>query len=215
MGRNRNLPAKTLSELKAHERDARRGVILSAARDLFAKRDFREVTAREIARKAGISIGTLYNYYASLDELFLDIFLESAEEITRLLDRETENGAAASLSSLCSWYIAFLNRNMTFYQMMGHFMLGGDLSPDATRRLNHIMRLLMDRIEKALQAAGVGGDTRLAAHALFSALNGIMISYARYPGREPAAVRRHTLRLADAIAQIFIEMRPLAKTTTA
>ena len=207
------MPSKTLSDLKAQERDARRSVILSAARDLFAKKDFRDVTVREIARAAGISIGTLYNYYTNIDELFLDIFLKSAEEITRLLDHETGCASSPSLTPLCEWYISFLNENMTFYQMMGHFMLGGNLTPDSTDRLNHIMRLLMDRIEKALINAGISGDTRLAAHCLFSALNGIMISYARYPGRDPEAVRRHTGRLAGVMARIFEEMHSLPETS--
>jgi len=44
---------------------------------------------------------------------------------------------------------------------------------------------------------------RLRAHALFSALNGLMISYARYPGRSAEETRRHTLRLAEIIARRF------------
>ena len=40
----------------------------------------------------------------------------------------------------------------------------------------------MDRVQAIIVAAGVKGETRLVAHALFSALNGIMISYARVPG---------------------------------
>ena len=71
---------------------------------------------------------------------------------------------------------------MTFYQMMGHFMLGGKLSAEGTEKLNLVMRGLMDRVQAIIVAAGVKGETRLVAHALFSALNGIMISYAQIPG---------------------------------
>jgi hypothetical protein len=87
--------------------------------------------------------------------------------------------------------------------MMGHFMLAGDLPPDATDKLNHVMRMLMDRIEERIRAQGMREQTRLSAHALFSALNGIMISYARYPGKTPDQIKRHTLRLAEIIAQTF------------
>jgi hypothetical protein len=92
---------------------------------------------------------------------------------------------------------------MSFYQMMGHFMLGGRLSPEATERLNPIMRELMDSIEAIVREVGLGGDTRLISHALFSALNGVMISYARYPGRSLEEIRRHTLRLAEVVADFF------------
>ncbi len=188
--------------LKLQEKDARRKLILDAAGQLFAQKDFRSVTVREIAKAAGTSIGTIYNYYTNLTELFLDIFLGHAEEITRILDAESSNGPP-DLKHLCSLYITYLNDNMTFYQMMGHFMLGGEMSAEATHKLNKVMKPLMDRIVNAVEAVGIYPDVRLTAHTLFSALNGIMISYARYPGRSQAEIRRHTVRLAGLVAEIF------------
>jgi len=193
-----------LAEIKQNERETRRRLILSAAQKLFAERDFRSVTVREIARAAEVSVGTIYNYYANIDELFFDVFVEGTEEITELLESEQRKNQACSLAGLCEVYIGYLNENMTFYQMMGHFMLGGRLSSDATEKLNLVMRALMDRVEAIVKAAGVPGETRLVSHALFSALNGIMISYAQYPGRTAGEIRRHTQRLAKVIAG-FVE----------
>jgi len=200
--KDRGLPDNRFNHLKRKERDERRGLILEAARELFARKDFLKVSVREIAKAAGVSVGTIYNYYADLDELFLDIFLKSAEEITQILDRENKEGSS-SLEELCKIYITYLNENMTFYQMMGHFMLGGELSSEPTEKLNNIMRLLMDRIEGSVRAMGIQKDTRMVSHALFSALNGIMISYARYPGRNTEEIRTHTMKLAGLIANIF------------
>ena len=195
--------ASTIGELKVKEREARREIILSAARRLFAEKDFRSVTVREIARTAGVSPGTLYRYYANLDDLFLDVFFAGAREITKRVDAESQRKRECSLGRFCEIYIRFLNENMTFYQMMGHFMLGGRLSPEGTKRLNPIMRSLMDRIEGIVRQAGLTGETRFISHALFSALNGIMISYAQYPGRSLAEIRGHTLRLAAIVAGCF------------
>ncbi len=192
------------NHLKRKERDERRRLLLESARDLFARKDFLKVNVREISKAAGVSVGTIYNYYADLDELFLDIFLKSAEEITQILDHENRE-EFPSFERLCKIYISYLNQNMTFYQMMGHFMLGGELSVEPTKKLNHIMRLLMDRIEGCVRAMGIQKDTRIVSHALFSALNGIMISYARYPGRNTEEIRRHTLKLAGIIAKVFEE----------
>jgi len=184
------------------ERDLRRNMILEAALELFADKDFRSVTVREIAGNAGVSIGTIYNYYPTLTELFLDVFLNTAEEITRR-NGQSERGAPPSLEQLCQFYIGYLYDNMTFYQMMSHFMLGGGFSPEGTRKLDETMKKLMNRLEAVLIAAGHKTSARLTAHALFSALNGIMISYARYPGKKDDEIRRHTLRLAGIIAEVF------------
>jgi AcrR family transcriptional regulator len=196
------LTKKKLEDLKQTERDSRRKIILDAALELFAEKDFRSVTVREISRHAGVSIGTIYNYYPNLTELFLDVFLDSAAEITQMLDNMSSK-TTPTLEQLCEFYISFLNDNMTFYQMMSHFMLGGELSSDATKKLDEIMRKLMNRIETALLSVGYKTNSRITAHALFSALNGIMISYARYPGKTDEEIRRHTLRLAESIAGVF------------
>lgn len=192
-----------LAEIKQKEREIRCRLILSAAQKLFAEKDFRSVTVREIAKAAEVSIGTIYNYYANLDELFLDVFVKGTEEVTGLLEIEKQKGHPCSLSRLCETYIDYLNENMTYYQMMGHFMLAGRLGSQVTEKLNRVMRALMDRIEAILKAEGIEGETRLTAHALFSALNGIMISYAHYPGRSPEEIREHTKRLAALIARCF------------
>jgi AcrR family transcriptional regulator len=192
-----------LTEIKQNERKTRRRLILAAAQKLFAEKDFRSVTVREIAKAAEVSIGTIYNYYANLDELFFDVFVEGIEQITALLEKEKRKNQPCSLARLCEVYIGYLNENMTFYQMMGHFMLGGKLSAEGTEKLNLVMRGLMDRVQAIIVAAGVKGETRLTAHALFSALNGIMISYAQYPDRSRGEIRRHTQRLARIIAGCF------------
>ncbi len=191
-----------LKNLKLRERQARRKLILDAARDLFAERDFRSVTVREIAGRAGVSVGTLYNYYENMTGLFLDIFLQNAQEIAELLEAENQS-SGMSLHRLCECYIDYLNDHMTFYQMMGHFMLGGEMSARGADKLNTIMRRLMDHIEQALARTSPAPDSRLRAHALFSALNGIMISYARYPGRTDQEIRKHTLALAKTVARSF------------
>ncbi len=199
------MPALTLAELKQQEKDARRNLILEAARELFATKDFRQVTVREIARQGEISVGTIYNYYESLDQLFLDIFLQCSRELTQIIDRQEASGPV-SLIDLCRIYVDYLNTNMTFYQMMSHFMLGNNLGSQATEKLNLAMRGLLDRIEVGLDGTAESVEksgNRIRAHALFAALNGVMISYARYPGRTDTEIRKHTLRLTDIIARVF------------
>jgi len=197
------MPGATLEVLREREREVRRELILSAARKLFAEKDFRSVTVRQIAKEAGVSPGTIYRYYENLDGLFLDVFFAGAREIIERLDEEYEKKSGCSLLSFCEIYISYLNENMTFYQMMSHFMLGGKLAPEAIDRLNPIMRELMDRVETIVKEAGLQGETRLVSHALFSSLNGIMISYAQYPGRSLDEIRRHTLRLSRIVAALF------------
>lgn len=48
--------------------------LFQAAVSLLAEEDFEDITIREIVRRAGVSIGTFYNYYASKMEVFYETY---------------------------------------------------------------------------------------------------------------------------------------------
>ena len=77
-GGSGSVSAATLHALREKERKCPEELILLAARKLFAEKDFRSVTVREIARAVQVSPGTIYRYYESLDDLFLDVFFAGA-----------------------------------------------------------------------------------------------------------------------------------------
>lgn len=52
---------------------ARRGQILDGATKVFAERGFHRSTVKEIAREAGVSEGTIYNYFEDKDALLVGI----------------------------------------------------------------------------------------------------------------------------------------------
>lgn len=192
-----------LAKLREKEREVRRELILSAAQALFSERDFRQVTVREIARKAQVSPGTIYRYYRNINDLFVDIFLVHIEVISRLIDEEIEAQGRCTVLRFCEIQVTYLNDHMAFYQMMSHFMLGEALPSENADRIDPLVRSLFERVDRILQDAGHTEDVRFKSHALFAAMNGTMISYARYPGRSLESVKRHTLRLAGIIARQF------------
>ncbi|WP_425447367.1 TetR/AcrR family transcriptional regulator [Dethiothermospora halolimnae] len=57
--------------------------LLKEARELFIKKGFKSTGIREIAKKTGVATGTLYNYYDSKEDIFLDIFLEENDQLNK------------------------------------------------------------------------------------------------------------------------------------
>lgn len=75
-------------EAKARLEGARRAQILAAAAQVFARRGFDRATVTEIARTAGLSEGSIYNYFRSKDELLMHIPRHLVlPELTPLLER--------------------------------------------------------------------------------------------------------------------------------
>lgn len=64
---------------KVVDRDRYRQELLKQCFDLFAQRGYGSLTMRQIAAKIGVSTGTLYHYFSSKEELFIQLIEEITE----------------------------------------------------------------------------------------------------------------------------------------
>lgn len=55
-------------------------MIFRAAHELFAQKGYKETNIPEITNLAGVGVGTFYNYYASKDEIFFEVFARENEK---------------------------------------------------------------------------------------------------------------------------------------
>jgi AcrR family transcriptional regulator len=67
----------TTPTLRQRRKEARPQELLDAALALFVERGFAATRAEEVARRAGVSKGTLYLYYPSKEELFKAVVREN------------------------------------------------------------------------------------------------------------------------------------------
>lgn len=59
----------------------KKAALYRAARELFASKGFKDTSVADITGKAGYSVGTFYNYYASKDKLFTEIMERETGEM--------------------------------------------------------------------------------------------------------------------------------------
>ncbi len=74
------MKSRTKLSRKERERLGHRQEILSGALRLFAEKGFHSVSMQEIAAVAEFSTGTLYNFFASKEDLFFEVLVACAEE---------------------------------------------------------------------------------------------------------------------------------------
>ncbi|OGE20209.1 MAG: hypothetical protein A3J42_03790 [Candidatus Dadabacteria bacterium RIFCSPHIGHO2_12_FULL_53_21] len=97
--------AKTRKSIKeqahAHRgqipKGARKEEIIRAAAKLFSQKSYHDVTMDDIAEKVGVAKGTIYLYFDSKENLYLEIMEETYEEIESILERETAKSDPAPL----------------------------------------------------------------------------------------------------------------------
>ena len=86
---------------------ARRNQILDAAAAVFAEKGFHRATTKEIARTAGVSEGTIYNYFDSKADLLIGLMTRLAE--VEYLDEEL---VQALQSDFQDFFIALFRHRM-------------------------------------------------------------------------------------------------------
>jgi TetR/AcrR family transcriptional regulator len=124
-------------------RELSRGQVLEAAEALFARKGFQETTVREVAELAEFSVGAVYSFFESKEEIFTQIIerrsAEFADGTRAVLDRQLP--AREQLHRLADFQIQFFRRNRNFARLWlrsssltSFEMLGSVLrDPDASR----------------------------------------------------------------------------------
>lgn len=127
-------PARPISA-RALPPDEKRQVIFAAAREVIVERGFDAAKMDEIAARAGVGKGTLYNFFASKEELFLQLVLDHFERIRDMVDRESEGLDDPWQELEASWRALLLR---AFPELMAQwnftYQLWGFLARDAAAR---------------------------------------------------------------------------------
>ncbi|MEW5735376.1 MAG: TetR/AcrR family transcriptional regulator [Thermodesulfobacteriota bacterium] len=141
------MPKKPMTAQEVAEMRAR---ILTQALSLLAEKGFEGFSMREVARRMGVVIGTLYGYYGSKDEVYLAVLTWGFE---RLHDRCRAAGAphAEPLERLKAMGREYMDFGMTepnFYNLMFTWhvpkfadYVGTDREPAARHELETALRV--------------------------------------------------------------------------
>jgi AcrR family transcriptional regulator len=96
-----------MPKISAQRGEATRQAILHAARDVFVLKGFHEATTHDVARAAGLSVGSIYTYFASKDELIRECVLAAnkAESAAVLRDMRSGGSVRTKMSrAIAGWY---------------------------------------------------------------------------------------------------------------
>lgn len=128
-------------------RARRRETILSAAAELFAGRDYADVQVDEVARKAGVGKATLYRYFPSKEELYLESLERALGGLERRMEAQLTPDATAvtRLTAMVSALIDTLSEQLPTLKL-----LGGDQS-DLADRMRRILRRRAARTAASLR----------------------------------------------------------------
>ncbi|WP_252260006.1 TetR/AcrR family transcriptional regulator [Erythrobacter aurantius] len=97
-----------------HSPEDLRELLVSCGHELMAERGFARFSAREAARRAGYSVGTIYNVFGQLDSYLLAINSRTFREWARSLESALEAAPAdraGRIEALVRAYFDFADKN--------------------------------------------------------------------------------------------------------
>jgi len=134
--------------------------ILRSAEALFAEVGFENATTNAISARAGVSIGSLYQFFASKDailEAMADRYLEQTRlELGRLMESAAEFELDEFLSRIIAVSIKLQEQRPYFLQCLSV----SQPSPSLSRGVNRLVNELTNYVLRLLERAAVETDAK-------------------------------------------------------
>jgi AcrR family transcriptional regulator len=146
--------------LQPQWRKERRQRMLAAAGGLFARSGYDAVHMADVARAAGVGKPTLYRYFGSKEELFVEVFCDALEELRRRIEdaMACDLTPTASLALIIRTLVEVLARQTETLRLVS-----GD-HPGLAQRWREVFRSrrrpILDALRRVLQQGVASGDFR-------------------------------------------------------
>jgi AcrR family transcriptional regulator len=178
-------------ERRLRQQDVSRSQLLDAAEEVFGRKGFHDTTLKEVAELAEFSVGSVYSFFDSKDDLFRQIFLRRGAEFMPGMHAVLDDAGAepvGQLHALIDFQVGFFRSHPHFGRLYLRYsnatMQSADREIDVAmrERYDEAMRLQAALIERGQRAGAFrSGDAEVLAR-LFSGL------MAAYQALDPAVV---------------------------
>ncbi|MFI1015432.1 TetR/AcrR family transcriptional regulator [Streptomyces sp. NPDC020965] len=198
--------------LRARKKRLTRQYISDVATGLFLERGFDAVTIAEVADAAEVSVNTVYNYFATKEDLFLDRGDDIVERLSRWVrGRDPGESAATAVLRELRAEIEAVSPQVGLFTGYERFMLVVQSAATLRAGLRHIQQETLESLERTLreETGAAPGDTLPTLMA--GQINWIhqtvmaVVSREMIAGRGPEEVSREALALLDEVTELLGE----------
>lgn len=76
---------KFIQKKKRGKKLDKKQLLKQAAYNVFSNKGYKATVISEVAKQAGMAVGSFYNYYESKEEIFLDVYIEENNRIRQVI----------------------------------------------------------------------------------------------------------------------------------
>ncbi|MCZ2257509.1 TetR/AcrR family transcriptional regulator [Sporosarcina sp. G11-34] len=140
--------------------EKRRSQMIRGSVKLFKEKGFHRTTTREIAKEAGFSIGTLYEYIRTKEDILFLVCDSIYDEVNnRLSELSLEDGTIRGLKSAIHQYFSLIDAMSDDFLVM--YQESKSLPKDALQYVLEKEMLMVALFENILQSCVKSGELRI------------------------------------------------------
>jgi len=156
----------------------KREAIIKAAAEVFSQKGFHQARVEEIARKAGIGKGTVYEYFNSKEELLKEVLSYIVRQHVKIFAGEIDEKTSAveQIKEILKQHFNFMGRHRNIARLLLENNLFLSLNEEIRTWLLEKKLEKIAALERVLQKGVAEGEFRedfkpgLAAHLIFGAV---------------------------------------------
>jgi AcrR family transcriptional regulator len=159
----------TAQERKQQERQARRRRIQRAAREVFAEKGYAKTSIEQVARQASLSVGAIYLYFRSKEDLYVSLLEETFEvfeaELTQIrsrVDLPASERLRAAWSFFTQWAVSDVE-GTRILRLVSQPGVRKQLSDEVAEGTARGLGIIRDGLASIIQHGADSGELRGAA----------------------------------------------------
>lgn len=163
-----------MARRKDHTRDELKQMALDAATNIASEQGLAALTAREVARAIGYTVGTLYNVFKNFDDLILHVNARTLDQLEQVFLQTTASKAKDpwhTVQALAKAYIDFAHDHVACWRLLFEPRTTKQTLPDwyqtkADKLFNVMQEALVPLLDSTQRV-------HMAAKVIWSALYGL------------------------------------------
>ncbi|MHA6258965.1 TetR/AcrR family transcriptional regulator [Sporosarcina sp. CAU 1771] len=173
--------------------EKRRAQMVRGSVKLFKEKGFHRTTTREIAKEAGFSIGTLYEYIRTKEDILFLVCDSIYDEVNNRLSELTKNaGTVEGLHSAIDHYFNLIDDMSDEFLVM--YQESKSLPKDALQYVLKKEMLMVSLFEKLLQSCATSGVLRINSKEIELAAHHIVVQGQMWAFRRWALQKEYTIQ---------------------
>jgi len=113
---------KPIREPKQKRSIQKKQLVIDTAKELFCKNGYHNTTTNEIAKQAGLSIGTLYSYFADKETILLELLEQYNEYFYKVFEFiDTEENTLLFKNDLRKWLYCLVDNLVKLHEPQKDF----------------------------------------------------------------------------------------------